>query len=594
MDTIRNFLRSNRPVVVLVSIILVLTTIPALDIFLILGDSWQGIVPTFTDETLYQARVQTIVHGRTGGNPYFMEHSDGSPLVIFGGAWINAIPQMIGLSLVTATFVNFIIWSVLFALLAYMLFRELRVWKWIAVWSVVLVYIESYAHVWRPANLQPVYSFYFLFYIALIRLIRDQSRRNILFLGLAVGTTFYLFAFLWQIAIITLGLLFLYAVGQKNWLLMRATLLSSFLGGFIGLPIPLYMLWLSFSSPYYWESMGRLGLVNTHLPMAEVIYSGGWIGVVLILLAGCHLCIKAFRVDKEFVLLSVFVAISGLGLWVMQGSNLITGKLLETGEHVRLLILPWLLWSTVSITLSLWQRRTALSVGNRAFVISILVLLVGSNVYFVRQYFPPFLPSNMDHATLQSQNRVAKPFAWLEEYEKSPVVVWSNPHEYPGIVLPTYTKHFALYVYWGMLELVPEDEIRERYLITQYFNNPTLADLTSKNEIGLYLGRGDLFHAAKTVERGIKICRIVFFWDKSRNCGTPPTAQSLRGEKFFSDLETKFQVDIKPNIMAYLKKYHVTYILKDVVSDFQYRPEMLGAVRVYSDDRYELYKLSNL
>ena len=140
-----------------------------------------------------------------------------------------------------------------------------------------------------------------------------------------------------------------------------------------------------------------------------------------------------------------------------------------------------------------------------------------------------------------------------------------------------------------MWQLVPDSEFRERYLVSQYFNDPTIASL--KSTMWTYLGRQDAAHKAKTIERGIKICRILFFWDTSKDCGTPPTAISLLGEKFFSDLEQKFQTDIKPNIKAYLKKYHVSYIIKDTVLDPQYHPEKLGATRVYSDQRFEIYRL---
>ena len=109
--------------------------------------------------------------------------------------------------------------------------------------------------------------------------------------------------------------------------------------------------------------------------------------------------------------------------------------------------------------------------------------------------------------------------------------------------------------------------------------------------MALYLGRQDTAHNAKTIERGIKICRILFFFDKHKDCGTVPTPQSLLGDKFFTDLGRKFQTDIKPNIKAYLKKYHVSYILKDNVLNSNYRPEELGAKLVYSDDRYEIWHL---
>ena len=396
---------------------------------------------------------------------------------------------------------------------------------------------------------------------------------------------------MWQIAVVTLGLLFLYALVRKDWPLVKATLLASCIGGVIGLPVPLYGLWVSHTSPYFWGSVYRLGLVDTHLPMAEIVYSGGWISVILALLAVLYLRAPAFRRDKEFTLLGVFLTMSGLGLWIMQGSNLITGKLLETGEHVRLLILPWLIYATISIGVFLWRRRAHLSRGLRTFSVAMLIVVSGANVYFVYYYLFPFINIEPKREAWMTEQLYAQPFAWLDREEKNPVVVWSDPFDGANPSLPVYTKHFTLYAWAGMMELAPTSETRERFLISQYFNNPTVADLASTSVMALYLGRHDLPHAAKTIERGIKMCRILFFWDKGKDCGTPPTPQELLGETFFTNLEKRFQTDIKPNIKAYLKKYNVTYILKDNILDPQYHPETLGAIRVYSDGRFEMYRL---
>ena len=592
MVMMKKFFQQNRPVIALMVIVLVLTAIPALDTFLILGDPLPPIAPTFTDESFNHARVQPIVEEYlTGGHPYFFEHRNDLPLVIFAGAWINAIPQLVGLSFNTALIFNFILWSLLFAVCAYWLFLELKTPPWIAVFGTVLLYIQSYAHVWRPINLQPVYPFYFLFYISLARLIREQSRRNIVLLGFATGAVFYLQSYIWQTFVTTLGVLFVYALIKKNWPLLKATIFSSLIGGVIGFPVPLYALWLSHASPYFWESVGRLGLVNTHLPMAEVIYSGGWVGIMLAFLAAFFWRWRALREDKDFVPLALFIVVSGLGLWAMQGSNLITGKLLETGEHIRPLIMLWLLFSTISIGVFLWRRRAEISGGLQILSVAVIMLLAGVSVYYTYDYFSPFLISHIDREGWKTQELYAKPFAWIQSQEKNPVVVWSDPHDYLSTMLPIFTRHFTLYTYFGMLELVPEGEIRERYLVSQYFNNPTATYLKSDGEASLYLGRRDFPHQAKTLERGVKICRTLFFWDKRKNCGTIPTPQSLLGDKFFSDLENKFQTDIKPNIKEYLKKYHISYILKDKVLNQKYHPENLGAVRVYADDRYEIWHL---
>ncbi len=591
MAGIKDFLRLHRPVVVLAGIVLVLTVIPPLDTFLVVGNAWQGILPTFTDELNF-ARMHTIGEGHlTDGNAYYLEHSDGPPLVLFGGAWLNALPLWAGMSLNSALMLNFIVWSLLFAASVYWLLRELRAPPWGAVSGTILLYLQSYEHVWRPVNLQPVFPFFFLFYAALLRLIREQSRRNVLFLAAMVGAGFYVFAYLWQIAVITLGLLSLYALVRKNWPLLKATLLASLIGGSVGLPVPLYMLWLSHASPYFWESMGRLGLVSSHLPMAEVIYSGGWIGVVLSFLAVLWWRARDLREDEGFIQLATFLSISGLGLWIMQGSNAITGKLLETGEHVRMLILPWLIFATIGIGVFVWKQRARFSRGLRAVAVLVMALLSVVNVYYTYYYFSPFLTAGANREVWQTEQLYVKPFAWLQDHEKKPVVVWSDPHDYLASVLPIYTRDFTLDTFWGMLELAPENEIRERYLISQYFNSPTVADLKSTREMSLYLGRHDLPHEAETINRGVKICRILFFWDTSKNCGSLTTPQELLGDKFFSDLEKRFQTDIKPNIKMYLKKYHVAYILKDKVLDPAYHPEILGAKLVYTDERFELYRL---
>jgi len=592
MARIQEFWGQNRPAVVLMGIVLALTTVPVLDTFVVLGDPLPAIAPTFTDETFNHARVQPIVEGHvTGGHPYFFEHRDDLPLVIFAGAWINALPQLAGLSFNSALIFNFILWSLLFAMCGYWLFRELKTPPWVAVFGTVLLYVQSYAHVWRPINLQPVYPFYFLFYIALARLVREQSRKNIVLLGLATGAVFYLQSYIWQTFVVTLGVLFVYALLRKNWPLLKATFFSSLVGGVIGLPVSLYALWLSHTSPYFWESVGRLGLVNTHLPMAEVVYSGGWVGVMLVLLALLYWHGMALRVNTEFIFLSSFVSVGGLGLWIMQGSNFITGKLLETGEHIRPLIMLWLVYCTISVGVFLWRGRAQLSRGLQALAFGGLLLLGGVSLYYTYDYFSPFLPSHIDTEGWKTQELYAKPFEWLQSVEKNPVVVWSDPHDYLATNVPIFTRHYTLYTFFGLLELVPEGEIRERYLVSQYFNNPSLADLKSDNEAWLYLGRHDFPHAAKTIEREVKICRIIFFWDKGKNCGTIPTPQSLLGDKFFNDLENKFKSDIKPNIKTYLKKYHVSYILKDKTLNPKYRPEALGAVRVYTDDRYEIWHL---
>ena len=374
---------------------------------------------------------------------------------------------------------------------------------------------------------------------------------------------------------------------------MKATLISSGIGGIVGLPIPLYMLRLSHSSPYFWESVGRFGLVSTHLPEAEIIYSGGWIGIVLAGLLFLWWRTPALREDREWRVLNVFLCVSGLGLWILQGNNLITGKLIETGMHVRILILPWLSFATILVGTHLWKRREILSKGLRTASLVMVSACALASLYFLFLYLFPFANVQAKSALWNEQQSYAKPFAWLELTEKNPIVVWMDPYPADGIstTLPIFTKHFPLYSPAAQQTLLSTEEVYERFLISQYFNNPTITDLKLQSTMELYIGRHDLPHQAMTIAREIKVCRLLFFWDKSKDCGTPPTSEELLGDQFFINIEHQFQKDIKPNIKAYLAKYHVSYILKDIVLNPQYHPEVLGAVRVYADGRYEIYQL---
>ena len=593
MISVKDFLRERRPIAVLAVLILVLTTLPAINIALVLGSNYQGIPPSF-DDIFYLARVQSVVEGSyTIGNPYFYEHRNDAPLVVLAGIWLSALPGLIGVPLLLSLFLNFILWSFVFALVLYWLFRELRAPPWLAVLATVVLFLGSYEHVWRSVNLQTVFPFYFLFYVALLRFIRVQSRTNIWMLAGATGASFYFYPYLWQMAGLTLALFILFGLVRKNWQFTKAALKASILGGIIGLPIPLYILWLSHTSPYFWESMGRLGLVHTHLPMAEIVYSGGWIGVMLIFVALLYWRVKVLRDDLDFVRSAEFIAISGLGMWLMEGSNLITGMLLETGEHVRLFIFPWLALASIAVALLLYKHRAQISGTVKVLSAIALLILAIPPAHFFYGQLAPHLPAQVSQRQLgwEQQQSFAKPFAWLTENEKHSVVVWSDSRAPFSNNLPIFTKHYTLYTYFGMLELVPEGEIRERYLISQYFDNPSVTDLMSDTKMGQYLGRRDLPHQAKTIERKIKICRILFSWDKHKECGTPSTPRSLLGVQFFVDLEKRFHDDIKPNIKVYLEKYHVSYILKDTAVDTQYRPQTLGAILVYSDDRYEIWKL---
>lgn len=589
------YFKKNIALIVLLSCIALLSLAPISAVYLYVGDSWRGIMPAFTDQLNF-ARVHTIGEGNlTDGNPYYFEHRNGPPLVLFGGAWLNAIPMWLGVPYNATLWINFLIWSLLFALTLYWLLKEMRIPSWLAVVGVLFTYLESIEHVWRPANLQPVYPFVFLFYLALARVFRNPNRTATTLLAVATGISFYIFAYWWQIVVTTLGLSFLLALWKKDWVLGKAILIASCVGGILGLGPPLYMLWLSHTSPYFWESINRLGLVYTHFSTSfELYYVGRWIVLVCLFLALIFLKIKKEHdtaSERPFI---AFAALTGIALFIMDGSYIITGRWLETEYHVREIILPWLAFITTALIAMLWRIRASLSQGMKAGSVVVLCFLIIGNVRFATRYPAHFFNPNPSY---QSHWRIiqtyAAPYKWLDEHEKSPVVVWvgSRQEGHLSSYLPIFTKHFVLVNAWGNLELVSNDEIKERYLISAYFKDPSVDQLKTNEEMGLYLGLSQLDHDAGAINNKKALCRAIFFWDARHECGKNITPQALLGDDFFIALRRKFTDDIKPNIHEYLKKYHVKYILKDMVLDPEYQPQKLGAQLVWQDELYQIWEL---
>lgn len=577
----------NRSLTSLFLSVLVLSIVPWLLVWSVLGTPTPPFPPTFADETFYIAHVQNIAEGHLNdGNPYFLEHATAPPLVIFGGAWLHAVPFMLGLPYELATYLNFLFWSLLHAGAAYWLFRELSLGTRAAALGALLQYVLSYMYLFRPANLQPVFPVFLLFCVALVRLLRAPGRVNMFLLAAAYAASFYLYSYLWQIFTVVLGLMLLYALWRKHWPLFRYGLGASVVGGLLGLPVPLYMLYLANASPYFWESIARFGLVETHVPMAEILYSGGWVGVVLMLLFVLRRRVPAFYRDPAFRRVALFVALMGLGLWILQGSNLLTGKLLETGEHVRTFIAAWLVFSVIGLGALLWRSRTELGSSARTLAGIALAVLACAAVYLNYKNIDPFVRYQARAEFWKEEQTYAGPFSWLQQNEPEPVVVWSDPHDYMTTNLPIFTRHYALFAVFGMWHLVSQEELNERYLVSQYFDAPTAESLRAEMEN--FMGRNYL-HLPPTSKREFALCELFRLGDAAA-CTPPKKLEEFLEPGYFVGLEKKFSQTIKPNIHRYLKKYDVRYIIVGPANK-DWHPELLGGKPVYRNERYTLYRL---
>jgi small-conductance mechanosensitive channel len=107
----------------------------------------------------------------------------------------------------------------------------------------------------------------------------------------------------------------------------------------------------------------------------------------------------------------------------MQGSNLFTGKLIETGEHVRVLIIPWLAIAVVLIGTYFWQRKAMTPWVWRSFSALLVLVCSMASLHFLSVYVFAFADIATKSASWHEEQSYAGPFAWIDRTEKKPVVI---------------------------------------------------------------------------------------------------------------------------------------------------------------------------
>ena len=585
MDTIRTY---KRQIAFLACMVLAASLVPVANVYQAVGNEWQGVPPVYTDEDYFYARMKEVSDGHPLiGNPYFYEHQDDLAPTFFVPDWLAAIPLTLGASLPVTLAINFSLWSLIFGLLAFMLLLALRLHKNIAVLGAFLLYLQSYIWILRPVSLQQVFPFFLLFMLAALywyRAPKERSTRALL--AVAVAIPFYLYVYLWQIVVSALLVLVATLFVRKDWMRLRHLALPSALAALLALPACIYTV-LQLKSPFYWQMAERISLVYTHLPTAEVVYSGGWVALTLLTF---FLVWKWKNISDEDIPAFVILSAIGIALVGVQASNVVTGKEVETAVHVKRFIVPWLGISLAAIVALLARsvpgstRRPML----RAAILACVVILGTVNVYFAPN-FPSFFANPARDARARDIQTLAASLRYLEQAEPSPVVVWvADPESTFANYLPALTEHYVLYSHPGMWHLVGNDEIRERYLAASYLHPVTRESLIA--DLRAYAGPAAFAHRANTVNRGVKLCRLLQLERVGYSCGTLVTPEGLLGDAYFDNLIRKNTTDIRPRISELLAKYHVSYMVTtEPLSPALTR--LFGATLVYQDSRYLIYRL---
>lgn len=568
-------------IIVLFAVTVIFSLIPVVQTVVRVNDKWQGVTPKYIDDDLYYyARIKEVVDGNPFiGNPYFMEHRDERSVAFFVADWIASIPFLMKIPFNLSIVINFVFWSLLFVLLVYFLARATELSSPYSALLSFFSYLEVYWVVFRPVVMQEVFPFFILFLLALIVWLKEPlNRRSAIFLMVASVLPFYIYTYLWQITSVILAIVFFHKLIQKKW--EEIKILSLVAMGIVAVSLPsiIYTIY-QIRSFFYWETVGRIGLVESYLPTIYAYQYGRWavlLALVFILLKRWLVVVVSNKDEKVF-LAAIY---SGMSLFLISVSNIVTGKELETAQHAGRFIT---LWMAIFFPVVLWNFYKYRKELFKLNWIKLIVLFVVSFLClgFLLSNFNRSLPfKKIAEADVVSIQDYSIPLNWLEKKETDPIVIWAD--EEISTYIPILTKHYVLWHPAGGLHLMSTIENEDRFLFSRI-------GTTTTDEIFLHYrefeGAGAVWRYSNSFYKNRINCFIL------KECREDIELRDWVGTTTIQNLLDR-EIELKNDLAGNLKKYKVSYIISDISKkEDGYFMSLFKEKEVWRNERFVIYKI---
>lgn len=585
---------SKKQSIKLASLFILTAVVAILPFFYVIhsaGNHWQGVVPPYiTDTHLYLTRmVKGTDSFLFGNNPFFIEHITDINPTPSAADYIAAVPLKMGLSLVNTLIFNSIFWNIIFVYLLYLFLRQLGIKK---NWPFVLllpIYLSVYGTMVRPVVLEVVLPFLLFFFLIFVGWLKQPTKSNNILLALSLATTVYIYPYTGQIALATFGLSFLWFLKKHDW--PKVSLLIKISLGALLLLLPfIFYMYQEVSNPLFLDVITRSGSIKTHLPSIESFNVGRWIVTATLLWFLTFYTRPELKGDKEFKFAFSFLSLVGLGLFLVLFSPILTGRDAAIGDHVNREVFFWLSISLVSIVYFIFERTDLWK--QKSYKTFLILLLVVINVIPLvkqirRSLLQPFHVSKAETIRIQD---FAKPILWLDQYDSQPGVVWADSEM--SLYVPILSRHYVLTPGDFLVHqyFVTGPEIQERYLVSRYFQEVD-AELL-KTEYSLPLGTYKF--QIKDLKLKDRVCGLIHF-NVFQFCDNVAIVKATTQiNKSVEDLMIKNKEEIRPHLAEFIKKYHVAYVIKDLLNDPNFNVETLKNTKeIYNDGAFAVYRLAD-
>ena len=557
--------------------------LPTLLLFATLGFYPHIPVEIMDDMLYYFARVREVLAGHMFiGNPYFLEHVHDVTTAFFVGDWIYAsvffIAQFFHVELTGGIIASQVVCTAVTSVLLFIFYKKIEIPEKYIPWVVTCTLLSVLFFILRPVSMAIVYPCFLLFLINFLAWLRNpKGKKESVFLVISSVLSFYVYTYLWQIVLIALSVTFVYVlVTHQNRL--RFIVLAGLIG-LLSIPVFIYT-WMQLHAPYYFETLSRVGLVNTHsIGSKAILYSL----LCLISLLSIFIIERKLHhkneIGKTFpsILYSIspenlFFSIIFISLLIAGVSNVISGKDLEVAVHVGRFTE---LFTTMFLMYITWVYAVHRNVLGKKFVVLIAIFFIYISTLVFSTY------ATVSHtSTLVSQESYAPVIRALLESNSKPSVVFADDTLSSYIV--AQTNDYVVFHPNGLLYLASNVEIEERYLVSRMFSNLTEDQI--KTDMRKYAGVGLTVHEANVENRNTRICMVFRRVILSSHCRQMMTGESIAGEQYFANLFLRYQY-ILSHKEKFLDMYHVQFIVIDL--NHNWMPAALTSFKqIRSNDRF--------
>ncbi|MDD3897132.1 MAG: hypothetical protein PHU04_04860 [Candidatus Peribacteraceae bacterium] len=552
-----------------------IATVPFLYLYWITGSFLPGVMPQLQSDILYYlVQIDEVLSGRwLLGNPYFMEYGHLRSPAILLPIWIAAIPGLFGLPINVLFLVNAYLYSVLTGILFYvLLYRCSKGNVMVATALSIIGTAYCYDFILRPAIMQVVYPVFLMFLITFLLYLEKPHNWPIkILLAFTTALSFYTYLYVWMIAFTMLGLILCWDAAHRRYKLIRnhshVIILALILCG-----PQIYIMLADASNPMFQELTARTGLISSHLIRPLTLLNLKYIFATSIVLS------LLYR-KKDMPKSAILILLVSMGIIISACSNLITGIELDLPTHpwrLSLIITPI---ATACFLLTATKEKRG--VWEKLLAIGMVMLLLGTlftRIIISNNSFHYFRDPAERTETYKSIQQYKSALDFLNTMEPKRQVVLTVG--LLGSYIPLYTDHTLLFHGTGRFNVIPTEELQERFLMN-YVDHITEDFLTDIVNIRDLVGNGPL-----QKQQYENVCEALPFC-KSDGIKTP--LERVGGQEFIQKFMKRSQT-VSHEYKELLKKFNVSLIAID--KENMYPPRMPdNAERIYSDQRVEIWQL---